>query len=229
MGQPTVEEFASEVEEWLAEHGNPRDQSADSGDVAWGDGEFSVSVFRNLSHEEEEEADHLEALRAWNQLKVARGYHAITWREEYGGLGLSRAHARAYGRLERRFHVPDSHELFGVTIGLMAPTVRAFGTDEQKHRFIADLLATNIYCCQLFSEPGAGSDLAALGCRAERDGDEWVVNGQKVWSSGAQFADWGLLIARSDVDQPTHTGMTAFLVPFDAPGVEVRPIKQMSD
>jgi len=226
MGQPTVEEFTSEVAQWLADNGTPIDQRADAGDVVWGEGDFSVSVFHNMSHDEE--SSHLEALRSWNQMKVQHGYHAITWPEEYGGLGLSRAHARAYGRLERGYQVPGSHELFSVTIGLMAPTVRAFGTDAQKERFIDDLLATNIYCCQLFSEPGAGSDLAALGCRAEKDGDEWIVNGQKVWSSGAQFADWGLLISRSDVDQPKHKGMTAFLVPFDLPGVEVRPIKQMS-
>ena len=218
-------EFTAEAENWLAENGEPR-QATPTDEPAWGDGEFSVSVFHNMSHDQE--MDHLEQLRTWNRKKAEQRYHAITWPESYGGLGLSRAHARAFGQLERGYAVPDSHELFSVTVGLMAPTVRAFGTDEQKQRFVADFLATETFCCQLFSEPGAGSDLAALGCRADRDGDEWAVNGQKVWSSGAQFADYGLLISRSDPDQPKHKGMTAFMVPFDTPGVEVRPIKQMS-
>ncbi|MGI9596369.1 MAG: acyl-CoA dehydrogenase family protein [Acidimicrobiales bacterium] len=220
-----TDDFETEAAAWLAENGTPR-REATSDEVTWGEGDFSVSVFHNLTHDEE--LSHLERLRAWNHKKAEQGYHAIAWPTKYGGLDLPRRHARAFGRLERGYEVPDSHELFGVTVGLMAPTVRAFGTDDQKDRFVADFLSTNTFCCQLFSEPGAGSDLAALGCRADRDGDEWVVNGQKVWSSGAQFADYGLLISRSDPDQPKHKGMTAFMVPFDTPGVEVRPIKQMS-
>jgi len=220
-----VETFTEQCEAWLAEHGT-RSVASSIDDDVWGVGDFSVSVFHDMAFEEEEA--HLEALRQWNRQKAEEGYHAIVWSEDYGGLGLSQAHARAFGRVERRYQVPDSHELFSVTIGLMAPTIQTFGTPEQKDRWIADLLATNIYCCQLFSEPGAGSDLASLGCRAVRDGDEWIVTGQKVWSSGAQFADYGLLISRSDVDTPKHKGMTAFMVPFDTSGVEVRPIKQMS-
>ena len=217
--------FETEAAAWLAENGTPRKQTTGE-ELVWGEGDFSVAVFHNLSHEQEQA--HLEELRAWNQKKVARGYHAISWPAKYGGLELPKSHARAWGRLEKGYEVPDSHELFSVTVGLMAPTVRAFGTDEQKERFIDDFLTTKTYCCQLFSEPGAGSDLAGLGCRADRDGDEWIVNGQKVWSSGAQFSDYGLLISRSDPDQPKHKGMTAFMVPFDTPGVEIRPIKQMS-
>ena len=230
MTQPTVEEFTAQAAEWLSHNATPRLTAAVNGDdanrIAWGEADFSVSVFHDLSFDEE--AGLLERLRRWNQRKATQGYHAVVWPVAQGGLGLSKAHARAYSRLEREYEVPDSHELFSVTVGLMAPTVRAFGTPEQKERFIGDLLRTDLYCCQLFSEPGAGSDLASLSCRAIRDGDEWVVNGQKVWSSGAQFADFGLLIARSDPDQPKHKGMTAFMLPFDLAGVNVRPIKQMS-
>ena len=225
MTAPTVEEFEAEAAAWLAENGRPR-RSDDVRTFVWGEGEFSVAVFHNLSHEDE--AAHLQALREWNQRKAERGYHAITWPVEHGGLGLSKYHARAFNRLESKYESPDRHELFSVTTGLIAPTIRAFGTPEQCEQFIGPLLRTDIFCCQLFSEPGAGSDLAALGCRAVRDGDEWILNGQKVWSSGAQFSGWGLLIARSDVDVPKHAGMTAFMVPLDAPGVEVRPIKQMT-
>ncbi len=217
--------FEDDAAAWLSQNGTLRQQTTGD-ELVWGEGDFSVAVFHNLSHEEEKA--HLEELRAWNQKKAAEGYHAIAWPRKYGGLELPKSHARAWGQLEKGYEVPDSHELFSVTVGLMAPTVRAFGTDEQKERFITDFLTTKTYCCQLFSEPGAGSDLAGLGCRADRDGDEWTVNGQKVWSSGAQFSDYGLLISRSDPDQPKHKGMTAFMVPFDTPGVEIRPIKQMS-
>ncbi len=230
MTQPTVEEFAAQAGHWLSQNAEPKSDAEPASDqaegVAWGEGDFSVSVFHDLSFAEESEL--LERLRSWNQRKAEQGYHAVVWPVAHGGLGLTPAHARAYSRLERSYQVPDSHELFSVTVGLMAPTVRAFGTPKQQQRFIGDLLRTDLYCCQLFSEPGAGSDLASLGCRAVRDGDEWIVNGQKVWSSGAQFADFGLLIARSDPGQPKHKGMTAFLLPLDLAGVTVRPIKQMS-
>jgi alkylation response protein AidB-like acyl-CoA dehydrogenase len=113
-------------------------------------------------------------------------------------------------------------------MGLIASTIAAYGTDEQKQRFIQPLLRQDIYGCQLFSEPAAGSDLASLTTRATLDGDEWVLNGQKVWTSGAMFAQWGLAITRHDFGVPKHKGLTAFLVPLDAPGVEVRPIRQMS-
>jgi alkylation response protein AidB-like acyl-CoA dehydrogenase len=106
--------------------------------------------------------------------------------------------------------------------------VEVFGTEAQKDRFIPLFLSTESLCCQLFSEPEAGSDLASLRCRAERHGDTWRIDGQKVWTSGARLSEYGLLIARSDPDAPQHRGMTAFLVPFETPGVEVRPIRQMT-
>ena len=192
----------------------------------WGEGEFDVSVFSDMSFEDER--DHILRIAKWIQTKATRGYHAVAWPVEYGGLGLSRAHARALGHVEREYESPGSHELISVTVGLIASTLRVLGSDELKTRFVKSLLSAEILACQLFSEPGAGSDLAGLSCRAVRDGDEWVVNGQKVWSSGAQFSQWGELIARTDPDVIKHQGLTAFMLPLDAPGVEVRPIKQMS-
>ena len=125
------------------------------------------------------------------------------------------------------FLTPPGTELFSVTVRLVEPTVATFGTAEQQARVLRPLRRAEILACQLFSEPGAGSDLANLSCRAVHDGDEWVVTGQKVWTSGAPHAAYGELIARTDVDVPKHKGLTAFLVPLDAPGVEIRPIRRM--
>ena len=225
MTEPSVDDFAAEAEAWLADRLERRTTTT-SRDVEWGEGEFSVAVFHAL--EQDDEAALLADIQAWVQTKAERGYHAVSWPVEQGGLGLSRRHARAFARLEAQFVTPGGHETLGVTTGLIAPTVDLFGTAEQKERFVAPLLRTDWFACQLFSEPGAGTDLGALACRAERDGDEWVINGQKVWSSGAQFSAWGELIARTDPDVPKHAGMTAFMVPMDAEGIEIRPIRQMS-
>ena len=220
----SVEDFARQAAAWLEEHGEPAAVGAQG--AADADDEFSVAVFHALDFDAEREL--LEDAKRWQQQKARAGYHAVAGSPEFGGLGLSKDHARAFAALEKGYRVPTVHESFSVTVGLVAPTIEVFGTPAQKERFVAAFLAAEMLCCQLFSEPGAGSDLAALGCRADRDGDEWVINGQKVWSSGAQFCEWGELIARSDVDALKHKGMTAFLVPMDTPGVEIRPIKQMS-
>ena len=221
-----MDAFAEQASAWLQQNAPRRRRQGGEPPRAWGEGDFSVSVFHNLSFDEEEQV--LDDLVAWNARKRQFGYHAVDWPVEFGGLGLTRAHAVAFNRLEQDYETPASHELFVVTKRLVAPTIAHFGTAEQKARFVGPLLATEILCCQLFSEPGAGSDLAGLGCRAVRDGAEWIVNGQKVWSSGAQFAEWGLLIARSDPDVVKHSGMTAFMFPLDHPGVDIRPIRQMS-
>ena len=226
----SVEEFAGRASLWLAQHGEPCDGAQrlrpSDDEVAWGNGEFSVAVFHALSFEDERAL--LDDARRWRRLKATQGYHAITESTAVGGLGLSKAHARAFAALERGYRVPTNHESFSVTTDLIAPTVGVFGTDEQRARFVGPFLAADLLCCQLFSEPGAGSDLAGLACRSVRDGDEWVIRGQKGWSSGAQFSEWGLLIARSDPTLPKHKGLTAFLVPMDEPGVDIRPIRQMS-
>ena len=219
---PGVEDFTRSARAWLVERMGPAPRTATS----WGEGSDDVSVFHRLSFEEERGL--LQRAMAWQQEKCDAGYGAITWPEEYGGAGLTVEHERAYRAVEAEFATPAGHETFAVTTGLIAPTVRLYGSDGQKARFVRRFVRAEELCCQLFSEPGAGSDLAGLHTQAVRDGSEWVVNGQKVWSSGAQFSAWGELIARTDPDVPKHAGLTAFLVPMDAPGVEVRPIKQMS-
>ena len=220
----SVDDFVAEATAWFEQHATRKTRVSEG--LAWGEGEFDVSVFADMTFEEER--DHIAAITAWIQQKATVGYHAPDLDPSYGGLGLSRKHARALGRVEREFVSPGRHELVSVTCGLVAPTIFHLGSEELKQRFVADLRAARILCCQLFSEPGAGSDLAGLSTRAERDGDEWVINGQKVWSSGAQFSQWGELIARTDPDVSKHEGLTAFMLPLDAPGVEVRPIRQMS-
>ncbi len=220
----SIDDLVAEARVWYDEHAVRR--PTDEAELGWGQGTFDVSVFSDLSFDDERA--HIHRMAEWIQTKATRGYHAVDWPVEYGGLGLSRAHARALGRVEREYVTPPSHELIGVTVGLIASTLRVMGTEQMKTRFVKSLLSAETLACQLFSEPGAGSDLAGLSCRAVRDGEEWVVNGQKVWSSGAQFSQWGELIARTDPEVVKQQGLTAFMLPLDAPGVEVRPIKQMS-
>ena len=220
----SVEDFVAEARVWFDEHAVRRPTAKPNADGA----KASSTCRCSATCRSRTSATTSCGIAKWIQTKATRGYHAVSWPVEYGGLGLSRSHARALGHLEREYESPGSHELIGVTVGLIASTLRALGSDELKARFVKPLLAAEILSCQLFSEPGAGSDLAGLSCRAVRDGDEWVVNGQKVWSSGAQFSQWGELIARTDPDVIKHQGLTAFMLPLDAPGVEVRPIKQMS-
>jgi len=218
-----VERYRQEGRAWLADHATHRPVDEVE---AWGTGRHDVSVFHDLSPDDERRL--LERAMAWQQTKFDAGYGAISWPEAYGGAGLPRAYEEAFAEEEANFETPDSHETFSVTVRLIAPTIRLFGTEQQREQFVRRFLRADELCCQLFSEPSAGSDLASLGTRAVRDGDQWVVNGQKVWSSGARFSAWGELIARTDPDVPKHAGMTAFIIPMDTPGIEVRPIRQMS-
>jgi alkylation response protein AidB-like acyl-CoA dehydrogenase len=183
------------------------------------------SIFRNLP--EAEELSLLDAIRAYRRARFDAGYGAITLPAEAGGAGLTQSHAIAFARAEAEFEVPPSSELISVTTGLVGPATALFGRADQRTLALA-FLRTDLLACQLFSEPEAGSDLAGLRCRAVRDGDDWVVDGQKVWTSGARFADYGMLLARTDPGVPKRAGITAFLLPLDAAGVEIRPIRQMS-
>jgi alkylation response protein AidB-like acyl-CoA dehydrogenase len=153
----------------------------------------------------------------------------VHYPEGLGGLGLSRS---LQGVVDAEFAAagaPDNEpDRIGIGLGMAAPTILAHGTDEQKQRWLRTLWTGQEVWCQLFSEPGAGSDLAALGTRAIRDGDDWVVTGQKVWTSSAHQAQWGLLLARTDPDVPKHAGLTYFGADMTAPGVEVRPLRQLT-
>jgi alkylation response protein AidB-like acyl-CoA dehydrogenase len=216
-----VDAYAARCRAWLAERWPPK---ATTG--RWGEGSDDVSVFHALSHDEE-----LSLIRrgmAWQAEKYAAGYGAINWPRSDGGSGLSDEHARVFRFEEAAFDVPAGHEVLRITVNLVVPTIHAVGSDGQRDRFLRRFLGCQELSCQLFSEPGAGSDLAGLATRARPDGDRWLLNGAKVWASGAQFAAWGVLIARTDPDVPKHAGLTAFLLPLDAAGVEIRPIRQMT-
>ena len=233
---PDLDQFRAAARAWLEQHAEPLPDptasatpgAADDEDsaVVWGQGSDDVAVFHDIDAAEEQAR--LLACQRWQRLKFDAGYAMINWPVDLGGRGLPNSYVRAYGAEEARFVIPSAGELPPTSMGLIATTIAAYGTDEQKERFIRPLMRQDIWGCQLFSEPSAGSDLASVTTRATRDGDEWVLEGQKVWTSGAMFAQWGLAITRHDWDTPKHKGLTAFLVPFDAPGVEVRPIKQMS-
>ncbi len=218
----SIESYRERAEAWLAAR-KPRRVATTR---EWGEGEFDVTVFHDRPHEEE--LRYLAEYVEWHHEKLGAGFGSITWPRETGGAGLTAAHERAFKEIEGQFEVPNDHELISVTTKLIAPTIETYGTPEQKERFGRPFMRADMFCCQLFSEPGAGSDLANLSTKAVRDGDHWVLNGQKVWSSNAHIARWGFAICRTDVDVPKHAGMTAFLVPLDMPGVEVRPIKQMN-
>ena len=216
-------EFLSQAEQWLEAHAPRRKPTTE---LQWGEGPDSVALFRNLSFEEERA--HIDETRAWQQAKSDAGYGSISWPEEYGGAGLPLSHENAFRRLESGFQTPSTHEAVGITLDLVAPTVLAWGDDAQRARYVRPMRRTDEMWCQLFSEPGAGSDLASLSTRARRDGDEWVLDGQKVWTSGAQYADFGYILCRTDPTSERHAGITAFIVPMDAPGIEVRPLRQMT-
>jgi alkylation response protein AidB-like acyl-CoA dehydrogenase len=155
------------------------------------------------------------------------GYATPTWPKEYGaGLSLTPGEAKVVNEVLGHYRVPRPFNIIG--IGMGGPTVMTWGGEEQKERLLRPLATNQEIWCQLFSEPGAGSDVAGLSTKAVRDGDEWIVNGQKVWTSLAHMAKWGMLIARTDPDVPKHTGMTYFVVDMQAPGVTVRPLVQIT-
>jgi alkylation response protein AidB-like acyl-CoA dehydrogenase len=188
------------------------------------DDDETGNYFAMADNDPETHARHVARCREWQRTLFDAGWAGITVPTGCGGRGGERWQERIF-RQEQARSIVDTG-VFAVSIGMVAPTILAHGTDEQQQRYIPPMLRGDEIWCQLFSEPGAGSDLAGLTTRAIRDGDEFVVNGQKVWNSGAHHAEFGALIARTNVDVPKHRGITYFLVDMHSPGVDVRPLRQ---
>ena len=170
--------------------------------------------------------DYLERAKRWQAMKFDAGFARITWEPEFGGRNGTTVEQIVFGQEEARFTVPN--EAFIIGLGMIAPTLRAVGNAAQQERYLTKLLRGEEIWSQLFSEPGAGSDVASLATTATRDGDEWVINGQKVWTSGAQFSDFGEIVCRTNPEAEKHKGITAFIVDMRAPGVTIKPLKQMN-
>jgi alkylation response protein AidB-like acyl-CoA dehydrogenase len=201
---PEAEAFREEIRTWLGEN-LP---------AGWGQPGFSMTAEDRRAFDAE-----------WTEKLGAGGWICASWPTEYGGKGLSLLQQVVLTEEFARAGAPLRADFFGDT--LVGPTILQWGTDEQKRQFIPGILDGSISWCQGFSEPDAGSDLASLKTRAELDGDEWVINGQKVWTTQAQYADYIFLLARTDPDAEKHAGISYLLVPMKQPGIEARPIAQI--
>ena len=200
--------FRHEVRAWLATHAEPRRHSRDF-------------LGAGLPFEEQ-----LRVARAWQSMKAAAGFAAITWPKEFGGRAGSPMAQLIYRQEEAGWRVPFG--FFEIGLGMCLPTLMAYGSSEHKSRRVMRGLHGDEIWCQLFSEPDAGSDVAGIRTRAVRDEQGWVINGQKVWTTGAHFSDFGLLLTRTDPTVAKHAGLTMFFLDMRSEGVEVRPIRQMA-
>ena len=207
---PEEAAFRSEAHTWLAANAKLKNPD-DLGDDVLG---------------ERTSPEIIQSAQAWQKRKADGGWACITWPKEYGGREATAIQSVIWGQEEGKFHTPPN--IFGIGLGMCGPTLLTHGTEEQKQRWIPDLLSGEKIWCQLFSEPAAGSDLAGLRTTAVQDGDDWIVNGQKIWTTGAHFCDWGILVVRTDANAAKHAGLSYFVVDMHSPGIEIRPIVQIN-
>ncbi|MEM7078991.1 MAG: acyl-CoA dehydrogenase family protein [Pseudomonadota bacterium] len=179
------------------------------------------------SEAELEGLDYIGRGKFWQKRKADAGWACIRWPEEYGGRGASAIQQVILGQEEAKVAAPETG-MFSIGQGMAAPTMMTWGKPDDVARFMPRLASGEDIWCQLFSEPAGGSDLAALRTKAERDGDDWVINGQKIWTSGAHYSDWGILVVRTDPNVPKHKGLSYFFLDMKSPGIEIKPIKQIS-
>ena len=209
---PDEASFRDTARTWLEAHAP----------VKGGPDDFSIGFLEGTMSPRE----FLERAKAWQRLLVDEGWAGITWPGAYGGRGGTAMESVIWAQEASQFGVAVN--TFAVGIAMAGPTILRHGNAEQKARYLRPMLRGDEVWCQLFSEPDAGSDLANIATRAVRDGDEWVVSGQKVWTSGAADSEWGILLARTDPNQPKHKGITYFLVDMSSAGLDIRPLKQMT-
>ena len=168
----------------------------------------------------------LEAAAEWQKKKYDAGWAMIHWPKEFGGIGATPIERIIWAQEESKFNVPKG--VYEIGLGMAGPVMMEYATDEQKERYLPPMAEGKEIWCQLFSEPSAGSDVAGLRSKAVQDGENWIVNGQKVWTSGAHFSDFGILVVRHDPGLEKHKGLTFFFVDMKSPGIEVKPIKQLT-
>jgi acyl-CoA dehydrogenase len=207
---PQEAEFRAKARAFLSQHLEPLDPN---------------ETAPNMLGEREDKSA-IDWAKRWQATKFDAGWAVLTWPKEYGGQGLGRMENVIFNQEEARFKTPPA--IYGIGHGMLGPTLMTHGTKEQKERYVKEMARGQVVWCQLFSEPAAGSDLAGLRSSAVRDGDGWVLNGQKIWSTGAHYCDWGMIVVRTDPNLPKHDGLTYFIVDMRAKGVEVRPIKQIN-
>lgn len=178
------------------------------------------------SKEELDGLDEIRRCKLWQMRKYEAGWACIRWPTEYGGRGATAIENVIWGQEESKFSTPQG--IFGIGQGMAAPTLMAWASEDQKREHLPKLASGEHIWCQLFSEPAGGSDLAAARTKAERDGDDWIINGQKIWTSGAHYSDYGIIVLRTDPNLPKHKGLTYFFLDMKSPGIEIKPIRQIS-
>lgn len=220
MADITIEQFEKDARAFL--EANTEKRPVEKAFV-WGEG--SDNFYREKDREQE--AQNAEEAKKWRQKKFDAGFGWISGPKEYGGRELPPSYDRLYSQIEATYRVPDQGA-FAISLGMVTPTILDHGSQIARDMYVRKLWRGEMIASQLFSEPGAGSDLASLTTKAVKDGDEWVITGQKVWTTGAHYSDIGEIMTRTDWDLPKHKGLTAFIIDFKDPNVEVRPLKQMT-
>mgnify|MGYP001264602560 FL=1 len=170
--------------------------------------------------------DFLQAAKDWQKKKYDAGWAMLHWPKEYGGIAASAIERIIWSEEESKFDVPRG--IFEIGLGMCGPVMMEYASEEQKARYLPPMAEGKEIWCQLFSEPSAGSDVAGLRSKAVQDGDNWIINGQKVWTSGAHFSDYGILVVRHDPSLAKHKGMTFFFIDMKSPGIDIKPIKQIT-